>query len=88
MNSRRWFIRNIARATCATALFCAAAGVSAQAVPKQADAAVRSSAEQARATGISVANARQLRRQEKTRRMHEQAQRGAREADRWLGAHP
>lgn len=39
MNSRRWPIRNIARTTCAAALLCAAAGVSAQTVYRQADPA-------------------------------------------------
>jgi hypothetical protein len=88
MNSRRWTIWNIARTICAIALLCAAAGVSAQAVNKQGAVAVRPPAEQARATGISAVNARQLRRQERMRHLHEQAQRGARDADRFLSARP
>jgi len=48
--------------------------------------AVRLPVEQARGTGAGEANPRHARRQEKLRRMHEQAQRGASEVDGLLRA--
>ena len=48
--------------------------------------AVRLPVEQARGTGAGEANPRHVRRQEKLRRMHEQAQRGASEVDGLLRA--
>ena len=57
-----------------------------QAERERRQGAVRLPVEQARGTGAGEANPRHARRQEKLRRMHEQAQRGASEVDGLLRA--